>query len=114
VRNFGTARINLALLHKGSLKLVHALPSLFLIGGAGILVAAYFSLWALVVPAAYAVLLFIDALVKTKSVKTAGLSVCAAYLQLAGYGWGFLCAWVSKIILRKGLESNEKLSRIYK
>jgi glycosyltransferase involved in cell wall biosynthesis len=114
VRNFGTARINLALLHKGSLKPVHALPALFLVGGAGVAVAACFSLWALLIPAAYTLLLFIDALAKTKGVKTAVLSVCAACLQLTGYGWGFLCAWVSKIIFRRGLESNEKLSRIYK
>ncbi|MDR0581538.1 MAG: glycosyltransferase [Prevotellaceae bacterium] len=114
VRNFGTARINLALLHKGSLKPVHTLPALFLLGGAGIAVAAFFSLWVLAVPALYTALLFADALVKTKRIKTALLSVCAAYIQLAGYGWGFLKACVLKIIFRKGLESNEKLSQIYK
>jgi glycosyltransferase involved in cell wall biosynthesis len=114
VRNFGTARINLALLHKGSLRPVHALPALFLLGGAGIIAAAFFSLWVLIIPACYTVLLFIDALVKTKGVKTALLSVCAACIQLAGYGWGFLRAGVSKIIFRRGLESNEKLVRIYK
>ena len=114
VRNFGTARINLALLHKGSLKPVHALPALFLLGGAGIAVAAFFSLWVLTIPALYTALLFVDALVKTKRIKTALLSVCAAYIQLTGYGCGFLRACVLKIIFRKGLESNEKLSQIYK
>jgi glycosyltransferase involved in cell wall biosynthesis len=114
VRNFGTARVNLAILHKGSLKPVHALPALFLFGGAGIVAAAFFSLWALAIPALYTILLFIDALIKTKNAKTALLSVCAAYIQLTGYGWGFLCAWTSKIIFRKGLESNEKLQLIYK
>jgi glycosyltransferase involved in cell wall biosynthesis len=114
VRNFGTARINLALLHKGSLKPVHALPALFLLGGAGIAAAAFFSLWALALPALYMVLLFFDALIKTKGIKTAVLSVFAAGVQLAGYGWGFLCALVAKVIFRRGLESNEKLIRIYK
>ncbi|MDR3184873.1 MAG: glycosyltransferase [Prevotellaceae bacterium] len=114
VRNFGTARINLALLHKGSLKPVHILPALFLLGGAGIAVASFFSLWALAVPACYTILLFTDALVKTKRIKTALWSVWAACIQLTGYGWGFLRAGVSKIIFRKGLESNEKLIRIYK
>jgi glycosyltransferase involved in cell wall biosynthesis len=114
VRNFGTARINLALLHKGSLKPVHTLPALFLLGGAGIVAAAFFSCWALIVPVFYTALLFVDALVHTKRIKTALLSVCAAYIQLGGYGWGFLSACVSKIIFRKGLESNEKLTRIYK
>ncbi|MDR3134124.1 MAG: glycosyltransferase [Prevotellaceae bacterium] len=114
VRNFGTARINLALLHKGALKPVHALPALFLLGGAGIVAAAFFSLWALAVPACYAALLFTDALVKTKRIKTALWAVWASCIQLAGYGWGFLSAGVSKVIFRKGLESNEKLTRIYK
>jgi glycosyltransferase involved in cell wall biosynthesis len=114
VRNFGTARINLALLHKGSLKPVHALPALFLLGGTGIVAVAFFSLWALALPALYVALLFVGALVKTKSIKTAALSVCAAGIQLTGYGWGFLCALVSKVIFRQGLESNEKLTRIYK
>jgi glycosyltransferase involved in cell wall biosynthesis len=114
VRNFGTARINLALLHKGSLKPVHTLPALFLLGATGVVAAAFFSLWTLVIPACYTILLFIDALLKTKGIKTALLSVCAAYIQLAGYGWGFLKACVLKIIFRKGLESNEKLSQIYK
>jgi glycosyltransferase involved in cell wall biosynthesis len=114
VRNFGTARLNLALLHRGSLKAVHTLPALFLLGGAGIVAAAFLSLWALAVPACYTALLFIDALVHTKRIKTALLSVYAAYIQLTGYGWGFLKACVLKIIFRKGLESNEKLARIYK
>ena len=114
VRNFGTARINLALLHKGSLKPVHALPALLLFGGAGIVAAAFFSLWALALPVGYTVLLFSDALVKTKSIQTALLSVCAAGIQLTGYGWGFIKAGVLKIIFRKGLESNEKLLRIYR
>jgi glycosyltransferase involved in cell wall biosynthesis len=114
VRNFGTARINLALLHKGSLKPVHALPALFLLGGAGIVAATFFFPWVLAVPACYAALLFVDALVKTKRIKTALLSVWAACIQLMGYGWGFLSACVLKIIFRKGLESNEKLIRIYK
>jgi glycosyltransferase involved in cell wall biosynthesis len=114
VHNFGTARVNLALLHKGSLKPVHTLPALFLTGGAGIVAAAFFFPWALAIPACYATLLFVDALIKTKRISTALLSVCAACIQLTGYGWGFLSAYVLKVIFRKGLESNEKLTRIYK
>jgi glycosyltransferase involved in cell wall biosynthesis len=115
VYNFGTARINLAVLHKGSLKPVHALPALFLLGSAGVAIAAVCWSWrVLAVPACYTLLLWSDALIKTKGIKTASLSVCAAYIQLFAYGWGFLRAFVLKMIFRRGLESNEKLIRMYK
>ncbi|MDR3350108.1 MAG: glycosyltransferase [Prevotellaceae bacterium] len=114
VRNFGTARVNLALIHKNTLKPVHALPAIALLAGTAIAVTAFFAPLILLLPAAALAVLFTDALRKTKRIKTAILSLFAAVIQITAYGWGFLRACVLKIILRRGMESNEKLSRIYK
>jgi glycosyltransferase involved in cell wall biosynthesis len=115
VHNFGTARINLALLHKKSLKLVHALPALFLAGGFAVLgLSVVLSPWFLLLPAGYTLLLFVDALRKTKRISTSFLALWASYIQITAYGCGFTGAFVKKVILRKGLEKEEVLKRIYK
>jgi len=115
VHNFGIARINLALLHKGSLKLVHTFPALFLLGGVAIIVLSIvITPWLLLLPAFYTFVLFIHSLIKTKNLKTAVLSIWAAYIQIIGYGWGFIKSFVKKIIFRQGLESSETLKRVYK
>jgi len=124
VRNFGNGRISLAMLHKGSLKLVHTLPALMLIVGAlwilsiicYLLFIIHYSLFIIhcSLPAAFCLLLFFDALIKTRSLKTALLAVWASLIQIVGYGWGFITAFVQKIILRRGLETQEKLKKVYK
>jgi len=114
IYNFGVARINLSILHKGSLKIVHIFPALFLLGGIALLILAIFlSPWLLLLPAAYSLLLLFDAWAKTKKIKTALLAVCTSYIQLIGYGWGFFTSFVSKIIFRRKLEDSETLKRIY-
>ncbi|MDR0295223.1 MAG: glycosyltransferase [Prevotellaceae bacterium] len=120
VRNFGSGRISLAMLHKGSLKLVHTLPAflLLLFIAYCLLFIVHCSLFivycSLLLPAAYCLLLFSDALIKTSSPKVALLAVWASIIQIVGYGWGFITAFVQKIILRKGLETQEKLKKLYK
>ena len=42
------------------------------------------------------------------SPKIAALAVPAAAVQLGGYGCGFLKAWWTKIVLRKGYENCRK------
>ena len=114
IHNFGVARVNLAVLHKGSLKIVHSFPALFLSGGMAILILAIFLYpWLLLFPATYTLLLLFDALVKTRKIKTALLAVWASYIQLIGYGWGFLKSFASKIVFGKKLEDSETLKRIY-
>jgi glycosyltransferase involved in cell wall biosynthesis len=113
--NFGTARINLAILHKGSLKIIHIFPVLFLLGGVAVAIAAILhSPYWLLLPAIYTLLLFVDALFKTKRFKTAWLSVWASYIQITAYGWGFLTSFLQKVVLRQGLETDETLKRKYK
>ncbi len=102
VYNFGIARINLFLLHPGSLKVVHTLPSLFVIGMVlTLLLAPVFPLL-LLIPATYSLLLFIDSLTKNRSVKVALHSIISSWIQLIGYGSGFLVAAWKRLALRKG------------
>jgi glycosyltransferase involved in cell wall biosynthesis len=115
IRNFGVARINLAILHKGSLKVVHIVPSFFLLGGAGIiLLAILHNPYWLLFPAFYTLLLFADAAAKTKKATVAALAVWAAYIQIVAYGGGFLTSFVQKIIFRKGMEDGGTLAKMYK
>ena len=115
VHIFGQARINLFKLHPSSLKLVHTLPALFVIGSIAIVLAAIFlSSSFLLFPAVYLFILFFDALVRTKHPVIACLSVITSLIQLYGYGCGFLKSFIEKIILRHRMEDIEDLKKIYK
>lgn len=114
VYNFGQARIFLFRLHPGSLKAVHALPALFVLGEAALVVLAivHTPYWLLLL-ALYALMLFTASLCKNKSLKIALLSVATGFIQLNGYGCGFLKAFWNKVILRKDLEKGEELKKQY-
>jgi glycosyltransferase involved in cell wall biosynthesis len=107
VHNSGIARINLMKRHPGSLKLVHLLPAIFTVGVVSlallfVLGVVLFALglcgwWVMVVALAplllYSVLIFVDSLVPNRSLKVAALSIYASFVQLLGYGTGFIRAW---------------------
>lgn len=115
VNIFGQARINLHKLHPGSLKPVHVLPALFVLGGIAVIILAIFvSPWFMVFPVLYLTLLFSDSLVKTKCIRIAGLSVITSLIQIFGYGLGFIKSFIQKIIFRKGLEDLDTIKKVYK
>ena len=114
VYNFGQARIFLYRLHPDSLKAVHSLPALFVLGEAAlILLAVFHTPYWLLLLALYALMLFFASLGKNKSLKIALLSVLTGFVQLNGYGCGFLKAFWSKVVLKKDLEKGEKLRKSY-
>jgi len=125
VHNSGIARINLYKKYPESLKLVHLLPAVFTLGVAFcalLLLLAFgvgtaiqtgifeadppFGLMigtvALLPLLFYSLLIFIDSLVKNKSLKVAFLSIPASFIQLLGYGTGFLRAWWSRCVKGRG------------
>jgi len=115
VNIFGHARINLHKLHPGSMKPVHTLPALFVVGSVAIIVLAIFiSPLFMLFPALYLALLFFDSLIKNKSINIACLSIITSLIQIFGYGLGFLNSFVKKIIFRKGLEDIETIKKVYK
>lgn len=116
VHNSGIARINLMKRHPGSLKLVHLLPAVFTLGvfaclfllliGGGLTiltlcpnVAIHYNLGmaltlaGLVPLLLFSFVVFVDSSFRNKSCKVGVLSILASFIQLLGYGTGFLRAW---------------------
>ncbi|MDR1813566.1 MAG: glycosyltransferase [Tannerella sp.] len=92
----GCARIALYRLHPSSLKSVHLLPALFVCGLAGCLLLAFCSLWFLAPVIFYITVLFADSLFKTRNLHVACLSVVASFVQVIGYGTGFISSLFKK------------------
>lgn len=128
VHNSGIARINLFKRHPSSLKLVHLLPACFTAGvgillllillGAALLGAgpslstdltntpygvAGTALAAIgIAPLLlFALVICADASLQNKSLKIGVLAVAASFIQLTGYGSGFLRAWWRRCIRKK-------------
>lgn len=107
---FGMSRITLQLLYPGSLKLVHTLPALFVLGVAILFVLSVaISPWFLLPIALYLLCVFIGALLSTKSTRIAAIAVPAAVIQLGGYGSGFIKAYFLKIVLGRGRDINQEI-----
>lgn len=101
VHNSGIARINLHLAHPGSLKAVHALPALFVIGMTVIFLLSPFYPALLLIPGLYSLVIFADSLRLNQSAKVATYSIAAAWIQMIGYGTGFLSAAWKRLILKR-------------
>ncbi|MDE6769172.1 MAG: glycosyltransferase [Muribaculaceae bacterium] len=112
VHIFGMSRITLELLYPGSMKLVHWLPALFVIGTVAMIIGAIFWKWWLILPLAFYLLaLWIWGIISTRSLKVGSMGVPAALVQLTGYGTGFIRAYVWKILLRHGRDVDEEIRR---
>lgn len=108
---FGMSRVTLKLLYPGSLKAVHLLPAVFVLGTLALtLLGIFVSPWFLLPLGVYFAAIFIGALASTRSVKVAILAVPAAIIQLGGYGLGFINAYTRKIIFGKGRDINQEIS----
>lgn len=106
VFNSGMARIVLNELHPGSLKVVHALPFLFVLFHMILLLS--FGFLPAVIPATalliYPVAVFIHSLVSSAEFTVAATAIPAAYTQLFGYGLGFSKAFLHRYILGRSVE----------
>lgn len=111
VHVFGMSRITLQLLYPGSMKAVHCLPALFVIGALAMLIGGLFCKWLLLPLIAYILALWIWGIVSTRSLKIGTMGVAAAMVQLSGYGTGFIRAYVWKILLGHGRDLNDEIER---
>jgi len=117
VYNSGIARINLEKRHPGTLKLVHLLPTVFTVGVialvllfvCGLMLSSFGSptlkpqghlvcQLAILPLALYALIIFIDSSIKNKSLHVGLLSIPAAFVQLMGYGLGFIESWWKRCV----------------
>lgn len=108
---FGMSRITLKLLYPDSMKLVHWLPAVFVLGVvAMVLLAVFVSPWWLAPLALYLFMIWQTALVSTSSPVIAFKAIPASLIQLGGYGCGFLKAYFVKIICRRGRDVAEEVA----
>ena len=109
VKHSGEARVVLKNKYPETFKLVHLLPAAFVVGNLLLVMLGVFHHWLWFLPIVfYAALVFIDSLIKNKSLKVAFLSIPAAYCQLFGYGTGFLAASYRDILHKKQFSQTEK------
>ena len=118
VYNSGIARVNLYKKYPESLKLVHLQPMVFTVGVIFLFLIAcfgrimmvygnpadFYSWYYLVVGALspilfFSLLIFIDSSIRNKSLPIGFISIGAAFVQLTGYGFGFISAWWKRCIL---------------
>ena len=104
VHNSGIARINLYKKYPESLKLVHLLPAFFTMGVAICLLGALLCPFALLPLLLYALLVFLDSAVQNHSLTIGLCAIAASYIQLIGYGTGFLRAWWLRCVLGRNEE----------
>lgn len=122
VYNSGIARINLYKKHPESLKLVHLLPMVFTVGviflvlllciglffsfapslsSASKAIGLFLCICAIIPVLLYSLLILLDSTLQNKSIKIGFLSIRAAFVQLMGYGFGFLEAWWKRCVKDK-------------
>ena len=91
---FGRARINVNRFFPGELKAVHALPAVFVLGllGWALSPLIYLPLFALggALLGLFVLLIFIDALRQSNSLKVGLLSIITSFTQLIAYGIGMM------------------------
>ncbi|MBO5025621.1 MAG: glycosyltransferase [Bacteroidaceae bacterium] len=120
VFNSGIARINLQKRHPGSMKLVHLLPAVFTVGVISLVLLAMILRFAatggipfghtvigwwtlpLIPLLLYIAMIFVDASRQNHSMVIGFLAVEAAFVQLFGYGFGFLKALWERCVMKKG------------
>ena len=115
VYNSGIARINLYKKYPDSLKLVHLLPMVFTVGTACLLLLILSGLFLLCIPILniigsllvmiglmplllYSIIICVDSTIQNNSLKIGLLSIAAAFIQLTGYGCGFISAWWKRCV----------------
>lgn len=121
VYNSGIARINLEKRHPGTLKLVHLLPMVFTVGViclallfvCGLLISSFsptadnkllgqlLCKLALLPLLLYSILILIDSSIKNSSLHVGLLSIPAAFVQLMGYGLGFIESWWKRCVMKQ-------------
>ena len=117
VYNSGIARINLYKKYPESLKLVHLLPMVFTVGVLSLVVISAVGrvlmhyddidrwYWLCAGPwlpiLAYCLLIFVDSSKQNRSLKIGLESIGASFVQLMGYGFGFIEAWWKRCVLGK-------------
>ena len=98
VTTFGKARVLLTRLHPRSLKLIHLFPACFVLGNIALILLSVILLNAfpLLLMGIFILFVFLESLFKNKKINIALMSILTSYIQLFGYGFGFLSEWITQ------------------
>ena len=102
---FGRARINIYTFFPKTLKPVHFFPAAFTVF-LGLIALSFICRWydlfnlSATVLLLYAMAILIDALIVTKSIYIAYLSVIASFIQLVAYGIGFMTDFIKRVLFK--------------
>ena len=101
------------------MKLVHLLPMVFTVGVVALVLISAFGrammhydapnwrswYWVCALPwlpiLFYSLVIFIDSSIRNKSLKVGLLSIPAAFVQLMGYGFGFIESWWKRCVKKQ-------------
>ncbi|MAZ26080.1 MAG: glycosyl transferase family 2 [Cytophagaceae bacterium] len=112
VRKFGLVRPILNTWHPGTAKITYWFPSFFVIGLLVAVLLAALGLWIFMACyGMYMMVLWATALVKTKNIKTAFLSLAAVLVQFLGYGTAFLQSTIALQCFKK--DPQEKFPHLF-
>jgi glycosyltransferase involved in cell wall biosynthesis len=99
VSNFAKGRVLVGRAHRGEVKITHWFPSFFLLGMVALLpltlMTPALAFSGAIAYTLYFVAIAVDCLTMTRSFSVALLSIPAAFIQMTGYGSGFLRAYLS-------------------
>lgn len=102
VYKFGVVRAILIKWYPDKFKLTYILPTLFLLTSVILVVLSiFYSLFFTLPLLLISFVIIIESLVKTKSISISLLSVLTSFIQLYGYGYGFLRSAIKILIIKQ-------------
>ncbi len=102
VKKFGKCRPILNYWHPETSKITYWFPSFFVLGCLISIISMFFNnFMPICLLLTYLLLIFIDSYKKNKTIKIAGLSVLALFIQFFGYGYGFLISTLKVKFLKQ-------------
>lgn len=101
VYRFAKTRVIMSKIYPETFKIFFIFPTLFVLG-AFLLIALSAYNWLFITPLLlFIIMVFFDSLIHNKNTIVAFLSIVTAFVQLFGYGWGFLKTFIEVIIFKK-------------
>lgn len=107
VNTFGKARVLLSARHPGSLKIMHLFPSCFVLGNMALVLLTLIlcNLWWVSPLILYVLMILMESWIKYRRPKVAFLSIATSYLQLCGYGLGYIDEFITRRASKRSAET---------
>ncbi len=109
----GKGRIDLYVRHRDALKVVHLIPTFFVIGLIGTFLFFFVNAWlfqvAISLLSMYFICILLHAVYFYQNIFTGILSVYASFIMLWAYGCGLMINFIRRIIFKKGSDSQKSV-----